>query len=353
MKKKLVVLIGSLVLAFSLFLYFSLSSHDYEYEYSIDGINVKESYHKEDKYYSFTFTVDEKEYSAIALSKYTTKRKLIDKINVDTKDEETCLSFKSHHVDIYPICKSQDSFYTPYKEVEFNKKSTYKNIEINDLKDNTFLLWNYKDFIYLNSKKQDEISMFSKDKYNLNLVYQTDDGLLVPDYNQSYKFDKMYYILASNSKVKEIKLRYEVYFDSYFLGNDKNDVYLYDSKNEQEFYIDLKKEKINKTGFKILVDNNWEKVTNQKLKNSKLSFSNKEIFSYHLADGKLYANTIYNDEEFRITNRVVSKIIKTDKLDVYYISKDVLYYFNPLTGETPLLKYSEWEFNNNNMIFIF
>ena len=37
---------------------------------------------------------------------------------------------------------------------------------------------------------------------------------------------------------------------------------------------------------------------------------------------------------------------------IYYISKDTLYYFNPLYGEKPLLKYSEWEFNNTNMIFI-
>ncbi len=353
MKKKLVLLIGSLVIAFSLFLYFSLSSHDYEIEYNVDGVKIKEAYHKEDNYYSFTFTNDGIDYNVIALSKYTTKRKLVDKIDVEIKDEETCLSFKTHHVDIYPVCKNKDSFYTPFKEVEFSKKSSYENVEINNLDDKTFLLWNYKDFIYLNSKKQDKISMFSKDKYTLNLVYQTEDGLLVADYNQNYKFDKMYYINASNSKVKEIKLRYEVYFDSYFLGNDKEDVYLYDSKNEQEFYVDLKKEKINKTGFKILVNNTWEKVTNQKLKNSKLSFSNKEVFSYIIEDGNLYASTIYNDEQFKVTNRTVSKIVKTDNLDVYYISKDVLYYFNPLKGEMPLLKYSEWEFNNSNMIYIF
>ena len=99
----------------------------------------------------------------------------------------------------------------------------------------------------------------------------------------------------------------------------------------------------------LQIDGKWEKVTNQKLKNNRLSFYNTEYYNYTLKDTKLYGTF---KKDYLVTNKDVSKIVKVDNLDIYYISKDTLYYFNPLYGEKPLLKYSEWEFNNTNMIFI-
>ena len=180
--------------------------------------------------------------------------------------------------------------------------------------------------------------------------YQTKDYLLVPDYNNDYQFSKINLIAFKNAKVSEIKLRYDLYFDSYFLGDYKNKVYLYDNKNELEYYIDLKKKDIYKTDYKINNDGKWESVTNQKLKNNKLSFTNTKYYNYTLKDNKLYGTF---KKDYLVTNKDVSKIVKVDNLDIYYISKDTLYYFNPLYGEKPLLKYSEWEFNNTNMIFIY
>ena len=103
----------------------------------------------------------------------------------------------------------------------------------------------------------------------------------------------------------------------------------------------------------MLINGHWEKTTNQKLKNSQKVFENEKIFSYSLENNKLMGQMIDSDKKILMSNRNISKIVKANNFDVYYISDDVLYYYNPLKGEKALLKYSEWQFNSQNMIFIF
>lgn len=338
-----------LILIFCIFLFFFFTPHHYKTEYEIDNFKITEEYHKKHKYYSFIITYKNDKYEVINKTKYTNKRKLINNIKVTKNDKNTCLSFEATHVNLYDVCKNENTYAYKTQNKEFKKNDTYKNIEISSLNNKTYLLWNYHEFIYLNNKKKDEISLFNKDIYNLNLITTIDNYLLVPDYNSEYKFNKLYIINANNTKVKELDLRYELYFDSYILGNYKKRSYLYDLKQEQIFYIDLKKDDIYKSNYKIITNGKWENVTNQKLKNNKLSFTNEEIYTYYLENNNLYGKY----KSSYLVTKDVSKIIKIEDMDVYYIKKDTLYVFNPYDGETPLLKYSEWNFNNSNMIFIF
>lgn len=347
--KKLRNLILFLILIFCIFLFFFFYPHHYKLEYEIDNFNIIEEYHKKAKYYSFKIKYEDNTYEVINKSKYTNKRKLIKDITVNESNLGHCLSFDTTHVNLYNVCKNDKEYFYETKDNKFNKNDSYKNIEIGNLFNKTYLLWNYHEFIYLNNKKKTTISLFNKDIYNLNLITSINNFLLVPDYDQNYKFDKIYMINSNNAKVKTFDLRYELYFDSYFLGNYKNRSYLYDQKQEQVFYLDLKKNEIYKAGYKILANGKWETITNQKLKNNKLTFTNEEIFTYFIKNNKLYGKY---ENEYLVTDNV-SKIIKTEDMDVYYIKKDTLYHFNPYSGETPLLKYSEWNFNNTNMIFIF
>ena len=344
--KKLRNLIIFLLFTFIIFLFFLNHEHNYTISYDIKDIKIKESYDKKSKYYLFEVAYDNKTYEIVSESKYINKRKLIKDINITKEKSSICLSFESK-LSLYDVCSNEDTFYFPNKKETFKENSSYKNIKIDNLNNKTYLLWNYSEFIYINKDDKKEIKLFNKDIYKLNLIYQTDKYLLIPNYDESYKFTKVY-LLNKNSKVKDFHLRYEVYFDSYILGDYKNKVYLYDNKSEIEYYFDIKKQDIYKTNYQIYINGKWEKVTNQKLKNNKLKFSNENIFNYSLKDGKLYAS-----DKYLVTNLKVSKIIKTDNLDIFYLSDDTLYYFNPLKGEKPLLKYSEWEFNNTNMIFIF
>lgn len=349
-RKKLRILIFSLCFIFIVFLYFLYSKHDYTIEYKINDVLVKESFNKKNNRYDFKFNYNDKEYEVLSLDKYTNKRKLVEKIEINQNADNTCLSFKTKQIKLYDVCSNNNEYKFLINEAEFKQKDNYNNIKINTLNNNIFLLWDYKEFVYLNKDKYTTIKLFNKDVYNLNLIYQTNKYLLVPNYNENYQFTKLNIINAETTKVKEVKLRYELYFDSYFLGDYKNKVYLYDSKNELEYYIDLKKNDIYKTTYKINNNGKWENTSNQKLKNNKMSFVKDKIINYVLDNNKLYVELTNN---YLVTNKKVAKIIKIDELNVFYISKDTLYQFNPYDGEIPLLKYSEWEFNNNNMIFIF
>lgn len=352
--KKLVVSIIALICLFSFFLFFYFHAHNYTSTYEVNGVSVTEEYIKEDTIYRFKLNYNGKEYELIDSAKYSPKRHLIEDINIIENNNDICLTFKTNKVSLYPICSNDETYYSyyAYQDTTFTELSSLDNIKIGNIKD-TYLVWNYHSFSYISPKKQTTIDLFSNDVYNLNLIYQYKNYLLIPDYDNDYKYTKLYIINSNNAKVDKINLRYEVYFDSYFLGSYKDKVYLFDRKNEQTYYIDLKKDEIYKTSPKLLINGEWEKTTIQKLKNNKLTFSNIELFTYTLKDNRLVAKAMDSNMEFLVTDKKVSSIVSYNLYDIYYISKDTLYHYNLKTGEEAVLQNSEWNFNNSNMIYVF
>lgn len=353
--KKHVVLLITLILLFSIFIYFYFRESSYELEYNIDGLDIIEKYDKDLKAYYFNIEYQENNYELVSLDKYTTKRRLINSVEISEKEQETCFSFQTTKINLYDICTNNDSYYvsTANNKAKFKTTDTYKNIDISQLDDKTYLLWNYHDFIYLNNTTKKTLKLFSKDVYNMPLIYAFDNYLLVPDYEQEYIFDEIYLINTKNAKITDINLRFDVYFNSYFLGNDKNNVYLYDLKENQEFYIDLNKKEIYKTNNKILIDREWQDVSNQNFQKNKPTFSESKSIYFSLENEKIYLSIPDGQDKTLISNREVTELVYNEGLTVYYISEDVLYKNNPYTGEEAILKYSEWNFNYQNMIFIF
>ena len=195
--------------------------------------------------------------------------------------------------------------------------------------------------------------MFQTDVYNLSLIYKFANYLLVPNYEQNYLFDKLYVINTDKASISTINLRFDIYFNSYFLGNDENKVYIYDLREDQEFYIDLKKEEIYTSKNIILNNGNWESISKQTFQKEKPTFSNEEPLEVVLQDSSLYLQTLYSQNKVLLTNRKVSELVEVSGLDIYYIADAILYKYNPYEGETALLEYSEWNFNHQNMVFIF
>ena len=353
--KKHVVLVICLILLFSIFIFFYFRKYSYELEYEVNDIVVSERYDKDLGAYYFEISYNDKIYELISLNEYTNKRKLIEDITVSMENDEVCLSFTSSTLNLYSICSNSDEFYMANitDQSQFANNDSYENIRINELDDKNYLLWNYHDFIYLNNDTKEKLTLFSKDIYNLSLIYAYDNYLLIPDYEQDYLFDKLYVIDTNRARINSIDLRFDVYFDSYFLGNDEDNVYIYDLRENQEFYIDLNKEEIYTSKNQILVDGNWEDITNQTFQNERPTFSETNPFTIYLKDSNLYMQLLGSENEVLLSNREVSEIVKVDGLNIYYISGDVLYKYNPYVGEIALLQYSEWNFNHKNMVFIF
>lgn len=353
--KKHVVLVICLILLFIIFIYLYFQEVSYELNYEINDISINERYDKDLKAYFFNIYYNDKNYELVSIEEYSNKRKLIEDIITSENDDEVCLSFKTNGINLYSICSNEEEYYMNNiaNQEKFTTNDTYENININELDDKTYLLWNYHDFIYLNNNTKEKLTLFSKDIYNLSLIYAFDNYLLIPDYEQNYLFDKLYVIDTNRARINSINLRFDVYFDSYFLGNDKNDVYIYDLRENQEFYIDLDKEEIYTSKNQILVDGDWKNVTNQTFQNERPTFKNTKPYEITLKDSQLYLQTLDGKTTVRLTNHEVSELIKVDNLNVYYISGDILYKYNPYDGEIALLQYSEWNFNHQNMVFIF
>ena len=91
----------------------------------------------------------------------------------------------------------------------------------------------------------------------------------------------------------------------------------------------------------------------QDFQKNKPTFSESKSIYFSLENEKIYLSIPDGQAKTLISNREVTELVYNEGLTVYYISEDVLYKYNPYTGEEAILKYSEWNFNYQNMIFIF
>lgn len=360
MKKKvnkLKAFVTILLVLFIIFLIIVFKSYSYTKIYNIDEFKITEEYNKKLKYYKYTIEKDNKIYSYIFESKYYHNRKLINDITYTSIENEECILPKSSKLQFYPLCTKDNEIYTynlsnikdlySYKEIsEVNDE--YNKIKINYLNNKKYLIYNYKGFYLLDNKK--EIKLFNKDIYNLELIYEFNNNLIVPDYNNNYYFNKFFIINMINGKISELKLDTDISFNSVFLGDYKNNIYLLDKKEEKEYKINLKKKKVIETDFLILENNKLVKTNYRNIVNNFLVFNKDIIYNYEINDNYLYQ--VIDNIKIRLSNKKVNKIIKYDKDTVYYLVEDSLYMYNNIYGEILLLTNFEWNFNNTNMIFI-
>ena len=357
-KIKLILFIAILSLGFAIFLYLRFKSYNYETSYNINRFKAVEKYDKNTSYYTFLVTDKNTQYPFQIKSKYNHQHELITNIKTIEKDNITCLKLESARLNLAPLCTDgtelfsynliNDNSLYKYPNIK-DKKLEYNKTTIHNLNNHEFLVYNYRGFDLLNTDSK-TISLFKNDVYNLDLYYENNDNLLIPDYNANYYFKKIFVIDKLTGKVNEITSFEDISFNSEFLGEFKNKLYLLDKKEKKEYVINLKKETITETDFQVVKDNKLVKVTYQNIINQKLNFlENDEIIKYNLEDGNLYK--IVNDTKIKIGENV-SKIIKNANEIVYYLKNENLYSYNDLEGEVLLLSNFEWNFNNTNMIFI-
>jgi len=357
---KLYLFIIVLILFFGIFLFLIFKSYDYEKSYIINKFKITEKYNKKDKYYTFYIKNENITYSYLIKSKYFRKKELINEIKLENNKEEICILPVSEIIEFYPLCSNDDSIYTynlsntkkfySYKELnEINKE--YNKINIYNYNDLSFLIYNYKGFYLINEDKEKNIKLFNNDVYSIDLIYQKENYLIVPNYNQNYYFNKIYIVNIKNGKFDEIEFDYDISFESIFLGDYKNNIYLLDKKEEKEYRINLKKKKIELIDFQILKDNKMIKSSYKDIIKNNLTFPTNNLLNYEIIDGTLYLIT--NNSKIKITNKTVDKIIKNNDESIYYLSGESLYMYNNLYGEILLLSNFEWNFNNTNIIYLY
>lgn len=360
--KKITIFQVLLLIIFASFIIFLFKSKNYHQEYKINDINVKESYNKKTKSYYFEFLYKNINIDYLIETKYQTKRKLISDIEVIEDRNNFCLNIKSDFI-IKPLC-SENGEIIHYSLVndnlkaklskslfsESNQISEYQGIKIFNNNYN-YLIWNYNGFYYLNKNENKKIELLNKEIYKVNLIEYTKDYLIIADYNNEYTFNKFYIIDFKNGNKKTIDINYDIYFDSYFPGYNKNKAYIIDNKEARMYELDAKKGKFTKTKSKILKKGTWENVSIKSLINKKTKFEYSSNYIYELKENTLTLKYQNKNIKHKIAEDVTS-IIKIANQDIFYLKKDSLYHFNETTGEELLLKCFEWNFNYENIIYI-
>lgn len=362
--KKIIKIFLVIIILFIIFLYVYLTPKNYNLEYNIQNINIEEEYDKEDKYYEITFEYNNFEYKYLSFDKYNKRRKIIENIDVYEYKEYTCLVAESDVIKLYPLCKKNDlnigyhlveelkddisSDY--YKEVE-NKADEYKNIKISYLDDKTYLIWNYNGFDIINKDSYKSILLFDNDVYDISLAFLLNNNLVIPDYQEDYRFDKLYIYNIDKEKLDIWNIKNPIYFDTYLLGFYDKSAFMFDRKQNKEFELVPHKQKIRTISPKILDEDEWEKVSSKKLNSQKLKFEYDEIVSYEIKNNKLYK--IIDDYEVLISNQKVKDIVYYDNNVVYYLVEDILYRYSLEYGEVKIMSDFEWNFNYENMIFVY
>lgn len=362
--KKLKIFQITLILLFVIFIIFFFRSVNYIKEYEVDNVNISESYNKDLNYYYFTFTYNDETLDYLYASRYKRNRNFIENIEIIEDEENFCLIPEGNTLEFIPLCM-EDGEITYYKNVsenlkmqipkEYLKEEKELNETFNDIniynRDFTYFLWNYNGFYYINKDEEKEIELFDSETYNVNLVAYTEDYLVIADYDSSYTFNKIYRISFDKGDLKEYNLDQDIYFDSYFPGNEKNKLYIVDNKEEQMYELNVKNGELEKTKAKMYNNGNWENVGIKSLINQNKSFTYETNYNYTLEDKTLFLNFDGKQIKTKIDTDVTN-IVRIKNNLIFYLKTDTLYVFDPLKGSTKLLEFFEWNFKFENMIYV-
>lgn len=363
--KKFYLFISLILLTFISFIVIINIPKNYDLEYKVNNITIKEKYIKEEQGYQYNFIYNEINYPIFIKHKFIKKRKLIKDININSLEKEVCLNFAFDKT--YNLCSQNDSLvsvnvlsksYLDKYNISLKDNSKINTYEKIDIYDNTlnYYLWNYKGFINI-GKENNDLKIFKTDNYDNPLTYENGKYLVFPDYDSKYYFRKVYIYNVENKKLESKEFNYDISYETYYLGEVENKLYFIDKKNKNEFSLDLEELKYelvgnSKKGFQIYNGQNFEKATvNKVIANETKFYFHPFPILYTLEDKTLYQ--VVDNKKIKVSNLKVDKIIKTSEDTVYYLVNDTLYKYNNETSETKLLTNKDWSFNNNNRIFIF
>ncbi len=341
--------------------------HNYKIEYKINNYKIYEEYNKDLKIHYFKINIDNKDYEFISSIK---GRKLVENLDYFTNEKNKCLSISLKKEVLKPVCYENNTLkdirlindeellkHYKIKENNIDNKINFNNITIHNLNSNKYLLWNYKGFYYLNKDITDNLKITDKDVYNLKIIAKIHNLLILANYQEEYNFNQFIIINFDNGKKEIWNIDYDISMDSYVLGTYKDSVYLVDKKNKIEYEIVPSHKKLRIVGNKknkgIIYENGFKEITLNELVNKERKFIKTLDYNYYLSKNNLYLKLYSSENKRLVTKKENIKIIDTQEDTVYYLEENKLYSYSPKEGEILLLENFEWNFNFENMIFVF
>lgn len=371
LKKKIRFFLIILIIVIIILLILKITNQrkDYSVEYNYQDFAISENFDAENKVYYYKIKYNNITYNFIYEHKHINAKKMINSIEEQSYDDYTCLIINSNYISSEPLCSyKKDLISYNLVPIELQKelpnyksdisKNSYnkKNYEIYNNIDEV-LIWSYKGFDYIENNEIKNIKIFNKDIYEIPLATKINNYIIIPNYEQDYEFTEIYVLNLTNYEVKKWSIKYSISFDSKILGINDKSIFLLDKKNNIEYEIVPHKQKMrivgteNKKGL-IYNEDEIKKVSISKIKLENIVFTYKNNYIYNIKNNNLYLTYNYFSNSIKVSDNNIKKIVYSTNDTVYYLVDNELYKYSIKDGETLLLKYSEWEYNYQNNIFI-
>ncbi len=364
MKKRIRRIVFLLIVCFIIILVVSVCKSSYKLNYKINEYYVNNTY-KNGRYY-FEVHDDKYKYNFDFYdSKKFVKIKIKDIKKIEGEDFH-CIVPIIKNIDTYPLCYKNDE-YIDYNLIENELLNGYKNQDYktssevfeyfnNSNKKVMIALYNYNGFYLMYEDEVKEIDLFETDQYDNSLSVLIKNKILLPNYDQKHEFNEFILLNLETSKVKKIKTKYDIDYDSYIAGINKNNVYLYDNKYEKLYRINIRTNKVVLLSNLVKIEDQKEIPALKKEYKNKITFFNKKttFYTYEESENVLYKMINDNKELKEIIFVGKTQIIKEDKNDIYFVSDDNLYVYNSEYGVKTIFHYFELNFlEASKYIFVF
>ncbi len=364
MKKTLLyIIVFSLLL---IFIKFRLSN--YTIEYKVDNYSAKTIYKNRRFYYELS--KDNKIFNFDIYKNRGFNYTKIDKVEEIIDGDLYCVIPKIKDTKTYPLCYVGKE-YIDYSIIDNELLSEYKSNNVEDdkstkdfiydgnlRKDEYIALWNYKGYIIMNGSSYQIKELFKNDKYDNSLAYIIGDTIYMANNDEEHEYSSLITLNIETQKATKIDLGYNIDFDSYFVGNIKNSLYIFDNKYSILYEVNIKNKKVNiignnEKGFIKYENGKFVTCSKNDYKIKKIKY-NQNIFNYEYRfDEKMYK--IYNENKFVrqvIFNEEINVLFENDN-SIYYLYKDSVYRYNPMNGSSRIFYNYELSFNSDNTTFVY
>lgn len=366
----IVILLFVILLIASIFFIKNIfKTKSYSIDYNIENYDISENYNDQTKQFYYEITHNNIHYDFVYNSEYQKEKKLIKEIKKYEENSYICLVIVSTNIKTNPLCsykKDLVDYRLIPKKLKEKLSDYYTEVEeISQKLDNytlynknaKLLIWSYKGFNYIENGKKEFLKLFDKDIYEIPHASKVNEYIFIPNYEQEHNFNEAFVINTKNKKIEKWTLKYDISFDSYILGINKESIFLVDKKNKIEYELVPHKKKMriiaknNNQGI-IYENGEMKKVSINKLVSIEQKFINYNEYHYQLKNNTIYLSYLEHENHTKISDLKVDSIVYINRDNIYYLAKDTLYKYNLKNGETRVINYSEWVFNNNNLIFI-
>ena len=215
---------------------------DYNISYYIKDVKVVEK--ATDDYQYFEFFYKDYVFSYMFYDGRSLFKKRVQNIKIKEKDGYVCILPQFKSLEGYYVCSNKEELIS-YQV--FNKVDNYSSYSDNfkyfdNLEDDEHIyIWKYDGFYYLKGDSYKSINIFNKDRYSNDLMIKVNNFLIFPKYDGNYLFSDYVVLDMTTGQYEFIESKYKINYDSYYAGNRKSSVFLFDNKEKLLYEINYKK----------------------------------------------------------------------------------------------------------------